>query len=321
VKRPQTEINKDEELFSHMQHVLRYHELMLGDAVRNRAFYRALRRCLKPNSNVLDIGSGTGIWAIAAAKLGAQKVVAIEKEKLLLPIIEKLVRCNGVEDRVEVREGDSRKIELPKKFDLVISETIGNEAFDEAIVPIMLDARKRFLKKGGALIPKRIRSVLAPAKFDRDFETLPAGMPLNFRYVEALNFDIPKRVHNLKNLQLLGAPRTLVSVDLATVQDVPSLEGLTANWKVKDASQVNCLVLWAEAELTDGVKLRTIDSRNWTPIAFPLEPLNAGPAKIDCVFTLTDRQYYWSLSVEQKNKKQTQSHSPVFPFTSLKARL
>ena len=55
---------------SRMERLLVYHDLLLRDSVRNRAFRRALAARVVPGSSVLDIGSGTGLWAIEAARLG-----------------------------------------------------------------------------------------------------------------------------------------------------------------------------------------------------------------------------------------------------------
>src|SRR4030095_11535812 len=188
-------------LMARMQHLLADHETLLRDGVRNSAVLKAIKRHVDRQTSVLDIGSGTGVWAITAAQLGAKKVVAIEKEDLLVPIIQKLAQKNGVADRVEVIHGDSRNVNLSGKFDVVISETIGNEAFDEAIVPIMIDARKRFLKRGGVLIPRSIASVIAPAFMGPRSASLPAGLSLRYEYLEVLIRDIPKRVRDLSNLE------------------------------------------------------------------------------------------------------------------------
>ena len=58
-------------------------------------------------SSVLDIGSGTGIWAIAAARLGAKRVVAIEREPLIAGVIRELAHTNSVSDRLEILIGDA----------------------------------------------------------------------------------------------------------------------------------------------------------------------------------------------------------------------
>src|SRR3978361_894621 len=159
--------------------LLRIHESLLCDAPRNRAFHRALKAKVKGDSTVLDIGAGSGLWAISAAKLGAKKVVAIEMQPLLAGLIRTLARDHGVGDRVEVLEGDSRQIQLAREFDVVISETIGHVIFDEQVVEIMIDARERFLKPGGALIPDTVTLMVAGAHL-RQPVRLPAGMPGKF---------------------------------------------------------------------------------------------------------------------------------------------
>ena len=84
----------------------RYHEVLLLDRARNTAFERALRACIRPGHRVLDIGTGSGVWAVVAARLGAGKVVAVEREPLLAPVIGRLIADNGVADRVEVITGE-----------------------------------------------------------------------------------------------------------------------------------------------------------------------------------------------------------------------
>ena len=147
-----------DDIYLHTQHIFRGQEPLLNDAARNRAFSSALARHVKPGSSVLDIGAGTGIWSIAAALLGAGRVVAVEQDDLLIPIIRDLVRENGVGDKVEVIHGDSRRVRLDERFDLIVSETIGNQAFEEQIVSIRKFAlvKKKAGHAGLPLIVMRI---------------------------------------------------------------------------------------------------------------------------------------------------------------------
>ena len=79
------------------------------------------------------------------------------------PLIERLAAENGVADRVRVVRGDSRRVALPREFDLLVSETVGNLGFDEGILPIVADARSRFLRPRGRVIPEAIALMAAPA--------------------------------------------------------------------------------------------------------------------------------------------------------------
>ncbi len=83
-----------------------------------------MRRTVTPGSVVLDIGSGTGIWAIVAAKLGAKKVVAIDMDELLIGVIKMLAAEHGVADRVEAICANSFHGPIGKKsLTFVVSET------------------------------------------------------------------------------------------------------------------------------------------------------------------------------------------------------
>jgi type II protein arginine methyltransferase len=110
---------------------------------------------------VLDLGAGTGVWAVAAARLGAGRVVAVEREAVLVPVIEALARESGVGDRVEVVRADARRVRLPRVFDVVVSEMVGNEGFEEG--PAVLErAARASCGAGGALVPEWVALAAAP---------------------------------------------------------------------------------------------------------------------------------------------------------------
>lgn len=308
--------------YAHLQHILTYHQQLLSDRVRNQTFHKALKRHLRKGARVLDIGSGTGVWAIVAAKLGAAKVVAIEREKLLIPIIERLAAKNGVANIVDVIEGDSRQVKIPGRFNLIVSETVGNYGFEEEIVPILIDARKRFLKKDGVVIPRELTAVVAPAHLTGANEPLPAGLNLNYSFFQTLNNDISKKISDPTLLQLLARPASLAKVDLTTVTTPPPLTDMKCSWRVRDGSAVNCLVVFAQVVLTKGISLNTRQhNQGWNPVCLPLEPFPPGPAQIECTITHSNKQYYWVVTHTQKGERLVQSHSPVFPYAVIQSRL
>lgn len=308
--------------YLHFQRTLQYHESMLGDRVRNRAFYRAIKKLVTKGTTVLDIGSGTGVWAITAATLGAGRVVAIEKEAMMVPVINAMARENGVSDRIEVVKGDSREIKLKGKFDVVISETIGNQAFDEDIVPIMIDAKKRFLKPGGSLIPAVVSLFAVPAHLKETYRKLPEGIPVQGNYMEFVSQNLPIMLHDRSLLKFLSKPRKIMEVDLTSVAVTPSFEEMTASWKLADARPLNCFLIWAESVLAKGVKLSNLATSSWKPLAYPVEPIKKrGPAKVEFQISLTDQSTTWSFAIPGEPQMQTQSYSPIFPYMSIHAHI
>ena len=63
----------------------------------------ALEEVVRPGDHVLDVGTGSGILALAALKLGARHVVALDVSQVAVDATCANARANGVEDRIEVR--------------------------------------------------------------------------------------------------------------------------------------------------------------------------------------------------------------------------
>lgn len=308
--------------YLHFQNTLHYHEGMLADHVRNKAFHRALKKRVTEGATVLDIGSGTGVWAIMAAKLGAARVVAVEKEPMLIPVINSLAQENRVSDRIEVVQGDSREIKLKGKFDLIISETIGNQAFDEEIVPIMMDAKKRFLKPGGSLIPSSVSLFAAPFHLDKNYRRLPEGVPVQGNYMEFVCQNLPILGAEIGSRKPLSQPCKIMEVDLTTIESAPSFEGMTATWKLNHPAMLNCFVVWADSLLTKGVRLSNTATSSWKPIVYPVEPMKTrGPADVKFQLSLTDNSTSWSVSAGKGPDAQEQSYSPIFPYMAIHAHM
>ena len=93
----------------------------------DRAMARQASRQAHQGARVLDLGSGSGILAIAAAKLGAARAVAIEFDAEANVVAESNVERNGVSDRVVIFEGDAGELaQLGAPADIVVSNILRN---------------------------------------------------------------------------------------------------------------------------------------------------------------------------------------------------
>src|SRR5258708_10844174 len=308
------------QLYNHANQLLRAHETLLSDGNRTRSFYRALKKAVTKASSVLDIGSGTGVWAVAAAKLGARRVVAIEEEPLLIGLIKNIARDNGVASRVEVVQGDSRQIQLGREFDIVISETIGHLVFDEPIVPVMIDARKRFLKSGGILIPEAVALVAAGAHLKSRHQTLPAGVPVEQNSFQSLAMNSPIALPNRAQLRIITDPQKLIAVDLMKIESPPDLENLTARWQDLDARKINCFAVWAEATLVPRVTVVARHTTSWLPMVYRVKPFSGERGNIEFRLSLTSKSNYWTAKLTSGAAEEIQSFSPAFAAAELLAR-
>jgi ribosomal protein L11 methyltransferase len=116
-----------------------------GTHATTRLCIQALERRLRTKGlSVLDVGTGSGILSIVAAKLGAEKVWAVDPDELSIDITRTNVELNGVQEQVKVRRGTLG--DVSGRFDLVVAN-IDVKALKRMRMPLA-----RHLKKRGFLI-------------------------------------------------------------------------------------------------------------------------------------------------------------------------
>jgi len=137
------------------------HRLMIQDTVRTEAYEHALKELLRPGMEVIDVGAGSGILSLFAARAGAKKVHAIEASNMA-PIIEALAKANGFEDIIQVHHCRAEDFQLDHKVELIVSEWMGYFGLAERMFESVLDVRDRFLTEDGRMVPDRFRLKLFP---------------------------------------------------------------------------------------------------------------------------------------------------------------
>ena len=128
------------------------HRTMIRDQIRTEAFKRAIEAVVRPGDVVLDVGAGSGVLSMFAARAGASRVYAVEQTSMAV-LAQELVAANGLSDVIEVIQGDVMDIEPPGRVDVIVSEWLGGFGIDEGMLVPVIAARDRWLKPGGIMIP------------------------------------------------------------------------------------------------------------------------------------------------------------------------
>src|SRR5215510_691708 len=127
---------------------------MIADRVRMDAYVAALQQSITPDSIVLDIGTGTGVFALLSCKFGARKVYAIESSDAI-EVARQIARANGMLERIDFIQAMSTEVTLPEKASVMISDMRGVLPFFQHNIPAVIDARRRLLDPAAMLIPLR----------------------------------------------------------------------------------------------------------------------------------------------------------------------
>ncbi len=111
----------------------------------------ALESYVKQDGLVYDIGCGSGILSIVAAKLGAGKVIGVDLDEVCVKVSRENIRLNEVEDIVEIKQGNLLDV-LENKADVIVSNIIA-----EVIAHMIDDGTvKNYLVEGGVFIASGI---------------------------------------------------------------------------------------------------------------------------------------------------------------------
>ncbi len=260
---------------------------MVSDRYRTNTFAAAIREAVEPGDVVLDVGTGTGILAMLAAKAGARKVYAIDATDIAA-VATDLVKANGLSGQVQVFHGRAGELQLAQKVDLIISEWLGNAAFAEGMLHAVLDARDHNLKATGRMLPSKVRLLIAPLDEPILYNTEGPGFwrdeihDLDFSSLQEVELSQGRTIQiRVDPAAVLAPGQAFIELELltASTEDV-WFEGQLNFVPVRDGV-LNGFGVWFEAELSPSVTLDTgphNPETHWaqTYMSFSPRPVQAG---------------------------------------------
>jgi SAM-dependent methyltransferase len=250
------------------------HEPMLLDKIRCDAYREAIQRTVKPGDVVVDLGAGTGLLSFFALQAGARHVYAVEMTGIAGAAAE-IIEANGFRDRITLIRKVSRNARLPERCDVLVTETLSTFCFDtENTIEFVADARARFLKPGGRIIPESADTFLLPISseafglgqlpprlYDLDYRPLIKRLSAEYRLVRASG----------KPFLALSEPAPCYHVDFR--KDTQNPGKTFAPFRVIADGRLDGFLGWFEARLCEGVTLSNspyLPLTSWWQLYLPI---------------------------------------------------
>ena len=255
------------------------HEEMIKDKIRTGSYKKAIEnnKIIFKDKIVLDIGSGTGILSIFAAKAGAKHVYGIEYADIA-DYSKEIIKQNNLSDKITIIQSKVEEANLPvDKVDIIISEWMGYFLLYESMLDTLLFARDKWLKKDGYLLPDKAQIYLAGIQ-----DTLYKYNKIDsWDNVYGFNFSVLKNpalaepiIDNFPNNNIISNSCKIFDIDLYTVK-VEDLD-FSAGYEIifnKDDT-FNGFVTWFDVEfdkLPNKITLSTSPyepSTHWKQVMF-----------------------------------------------------
>lgn len=231
-----------------------WHFGIVRDDLRNRAYEAALRRAIFPGCTVLEIGTGSGLLAMMAARAGAARVITCEADPAVAMTARAIIAANGLADRVVVLNKHSSALDattdMRGRADILVSEIVSNDMISQGTLPSHEHAVPHLIKPGAAVIPARgqIRIALAEdSGGDQRRLTTVAGFDLaRFNQLARPYREIAV---GSPRLTLRSAPEDIFDFDFASGGPWPDRRGERV--LVSSGGRINGIVQWIVLAMDD----------------------------------------------------------------------
>ncbi len=247
------------------------HIAMLSDRRRTDAFIEAVRATVRPGDVVIDLGTGTGVLAIAAARAGARRVYAIEAGSMA-DTADAMFAANGVGDRVTLVKGWSTEVELPERADVLVTETLGDNPWEEGWPHLVSDAWHRLLRRDARVIPSHVQWFAQPVAVPMallDKARFSPALTSEWSSWYGLDFSALVTTGDRHTEVIRAAPHRVADwptpcapIALADCSAAGHLAGTNEGQSVVTAQgDISGVALFWEADLTPGIHLSTAPGR------------------------------------------------------------
>lgn len=217
----------------------------------------AIEQNVKPGDNVVELGSGTGMLSMLAARQ-AKHVWSVELDPYLAHYSREVIKANGLEDKITVINSDARNVELPVHADVLICEMLDTGLIKEQQVQVMNMVLDTLVHENTRIIPNRVLTYLLLSYTDYDFYGCKMPLP----YFETMEVRKTKRYFSepflYHTINLTKKNSTTVKVNM----EIPA----------SASGEVNSLKMITDVTVCDE---KLCGPSHWfnPPLVVPIEPI------------------------------------------------
>ena len=276
---------------------------MITDRYRLEPYVQALKAAIKPDAVVLDIGTGTGFFAVLACQFGAKKVYAIEPDASIC-VARQVAIDNHCADKIEFIQALSTQVDLPERVDVIISDLRGVVPLYQHHLAAISDARTRFLAPSGIQIPHQdtiwVTLISDPDYYQQKYLSPWVDAPHGCNLTANRQFVTNTwHKHRLKPEQFLVAPQVWTTLDYTTANE--SNVKTTMNWTVDRSATVHGIGMWFDTVLAQGIgfsnapdKPECIYGNAFLPLSAPVDLVPGDRVAVTLHANLVGDDYIWS---------------------------
>jgi len=280
---------------------LHFYGQMIADTARMGTYAAALRQVVKSDSVVMDLGSGPGVFALLACKLGARRVYAVEPSNVI-GLAREAAAANGFADRIQFFESMSTEITVDERASIIVSDLRGVLPWFQQHIPSIIDARERHLARGGTLIPQRDRVWAAVIEADDRYEELVApwennGFGLDLSAGTRLITNNWRKTR-IRAEQLFVEPVCWTTIDYHEV-NTPDIQA-EITWRAARSGTAHGVAVWFDSELVEGVSFSNhpslpemIYGQGLFPFSQPVELMEGDRIELRLAATMVGDDYVW----------------------------